>query len=137
MQGKMWLRPRGTYARHVRDLLNTTRAFQFGGETIVMSLPPAAVVKQLQAKVANVARGILGYLEGELPDFSLQLRGRCFLLPAPIDDNNVERRTPRQNFKDLLELLLSIQWSRRDAEQCVAEYVEALPLALAEKMRSL
>ena len=71
----MWLRTRGTFSKRVADWLARTRVAQFGVEHVVVTLPAAERIQVCEARVANVADGMLRYLKGQFPDCQLQ---RCF-----------------------------------------------------------
>ena len=71
----MWLRPRGTFSKRVADWLAQARVAQFGVEHVVVTLLAAERIQVCEARVANVADGMLRYLKGQFPDCQLQ---RCF-----------------------------------------------------------
>ena len=71
----MWLRPRGTFSKRVADWLARTRVAQFGVEHVVVTLLAAERIQVCEARVANVAEGLLTYLRGQLPHCQVQ---SCF-----------------------------------------------------------
>ena len=46
LEGGMWRRQAGTYARRARDLLARTQAFTFGAESVIMSMPPVQTIRK-------------------------------------------------------------------------------------------
>ena len=58
----MWLRPRGTFSKRVADWLAQARVAQFGVEHVVVTLPAAERIRVCEARVANIADGLLEYL---------------------------------------------------------------------------
>jgi hypothetical protein len=74
--------------------------------------------------VANVAKGILHYIHGELPSYRMQMRFRCFSL----DGSSRGGSSPSN---DLKQLLRAMAWEQGEIDACVAEFEAALPAARA------
>ena len=119
--GRMWQRRGGTYIARVMKMLDETSVAQFGKQHVIMEKPGREAVVKCQARVANVARGIIVYLHGEYPDFGTQRLFRCFHLQ-------------RDASPDLLkDLLFQLRWEREDQKAAEAAYTQMYPVVKASK----
>ena len=81
IRGRMWLRAE-TYTRRVMEMLDVTKVVQFGREVTILERPSKNESELCQAHVANVAKGLLKYLQAQFPDFSIQAQFVCFRITA-------------------------------------------------------
>ncbi len=120
--GDMWKRTESTFTARVMQMLAAKKVLQFRDEYVVIRKPTRQEAELCQARVANVARGIMAYLRGQFPTFSTQMLFRCLHLDCP---------THRAD--DLRKLLRLLGWSSADVQACVLEYQAVWARALAAK----
>ena len=124
IQGDMWRRRTATFTARVMQMLDVKKVVRFGGEYVVLRRPTAEEATVCQARVANVARGIIAYMRGQFPSFSTQALFRCLHL-----DGDASRAA------DLNKLLGIFGWDAERARACVMEYEFAWPRAVTAKRR--